>query len=59
VSVLTTAVLSGLYLYYKQFFPMIGVFLSAYPNYGVLHVFQANAKPPYVDPLVFRSKQNK
>jgi hypothetical protein len=27
------------------FFPMISVFLSAYLNCGVLHVFQANAKP--------------
>ena len=57
MSVLTlNAVLSVLYLNYKQCFPMIGVSLSAYPNYGVLHVFQANTKLPYVDPLVFSSK---
>ena len=57
MSVLTlTAVLSALYLNYKQCFPTIGVSVSAYANYGVLHVFQANTKPPYVDPHVFSSK---
>jgi hypothetical protein len=38
---------------------MIGIFLSAYLNYDVVHVFQANAKPLYVRPLVFSSHQKK